>query len=1077
MLLLESNGKNQQNRRKTMKKRIVSLLLCLCMAVSLLSGLTLTASADEQWLWPVEGCYVITTCFGAENGSDYHHGIDIARYGDATGYPVRAAKSGTIYSGTNTYADDTFVSGSAGNHTMVDHGDGTCAVYMHMRPGNKISGTVRQGEIIGYVGNTGESYGAHLHFEIYTDPTSYYTRKSTSLNSMPTNSNITIIDNSTPRSGLPTQRITYLMDLPSAVTLSTPTNLTGVRSGTNDVQLNWNAVSGAERYEAQYYSWYKNDWTTLDESPAYTNSLLAKGFTWDYDYVDFRVRAVNSTGVSEWAQVRVEKTASSGSINYSGLTRIASLDVVAYPQTLEDSCSAAAAKAVLNYFGKAADKTDADLYSTIQGLDYQISNTINQYLGDNSYTYTHFSHESRQQAFDAIKTSILTGNPAVIWVGGTGSNSPYFPFNTTGHYTTVSAIYTDANNAYWLELKDSYSGRYTSADNQYRDHASSTILIPFSTAIEYMEYTTSTNNYSVVIYSSVQRSTTGGELDPSTLSVQLNPESDSIRVGGSFYFTGTVSSNYNLEYVKASSDNAEYAVVSDINASTYEIVKTRSCPIYWDYPAETLPAGVHTLTVEAKDASGKTATATLYVTVGEVPHSHSYSGTITTQPTCTEEGVKTYTCGCGDTYTASIAPLGHSLSYHAATDSDIEYWTCSACGARITDISVEQLLNTASGALGKKADYFGFTADWCALFVGWCTRQVGASSRVGTASAYPSDFAEYVLNNKTGSVYYFQNTFSGTYDKIGAYLRRNCSNVDNLIVAERSSFLPVAGDLICFLWEESAEEYAWSHIGIVESVKDGIVYYYEGNAEGYETDTTEYYQNSHVKYNHRALSDLAITCYIRPNYTSAQPTPEPIPDAPTVSVIGGKARPGKTVTVALDLADNTGLAGMRLSLAYDSALTLTSVTAGDALTDLTFTKPGDLTANPVSLFWDGMDADETNGTIVTLTFTVAEGAEDGDYPITVTYKDSEVYDGDLENVALNVVNGSVTVKNYMLGDVNDDDEVNGKDVTILRRYFAGGYGVTINELAADVNGDGEANGKDVTILRRYFAGGYGVTLE
>ena len=60
------------------------------------------------------------------------------------------------------------------------------------------------------------------------------------------------------------------------------------------------------------------------------------------------------------------------------------------------------------------------------------------------------------------------------------------------------------------------------------------------------------------------------------------------------------------------------------------------------------------------------------------------------------------------------------------------------------------------------------------------------------------------------------------------------------------------------------------------------------------------------------------------------------------------------------------------------------------------------------------------------------------------------------------------------GDVNDDGVRNAKDVTVLRRYLAGGYGVATAEGAADVNKDGVISAKDVTVLRRYLAGGYGV---
>ena len=48
---------------------------------------------------------------------------------------------------------------------------------------------------------------------------------------------------------------------------------------------------------------------------------------------------------------------------------------------------------------------------------------------------------------------------------------------------------------------------------------------------------------------------------------------------------------------------------------------------------------------------------------------------------------------------------------------------------------------------------------------------------------------------------------------------------------------------------------------------------------------------------------------------------------------------------------------------------------------------------------------------------------------------------------------------------------------LIRRYIAGGWGVTIDEYYADVNGDGKLNLKDVVLLRRYIAGGWGVTLK
>lgn len=70
--------------------------------------------------------------------------------------------------------------------------------------------------------------------------------------------------------------------------------------------------------------------------------------------------------------------------------------------------------------------------------------------------------------------------------------------------------------------------------------------------------------------------------------------------------------------------------------------------------------------------------------------------------------------------------------------------------------------------------------------------------------------------------------------------------------------------------------------------------------------------------------------------------------------------------------------------------------------------------------------------------------------------------------------GNTTVTT--VGDIDGDGNINAKDVTMLRRFLAGGWGVTVNEEDADIDGDGNVNAKDVTMLRRYLAGGWGVTL-
>ena len=102
--------------------------------------------------WPTSG--TVTSGFGSRWGR-LHAGIDI---GAPNGTPIRAAKDGVvILSGTQ---------GGYGNVVIIDHGGGLTTLYAHMsRRAASDGADVSAGELIGYVGSTGQSTGNHLHFE------------------------------------------------------------------------------------------------------------------------------------------------------------------------------------------------------------------------------------------------------------------------------------------------------------------------------------------------------------------------------------------------------------------------------------------------------------------------------------------------------------------------------------------------------------------------------------------------------------------------------------------------------------------------------------------------------------------------------------------------------------------------------------------------------------------------------------------------------------------------------------------------------------------------------------------------
>jgi murein DD-endopeptidase MepM/ murein hydrolase activator NlpD len=117
------------------------------------------ASATPS-VWPVAGW--LTSAYGRRrdpitNGADFHPGLDIsADYGQ----PVLATGDATVASaGPN---------GAYGNMVMLDHGFGIVTKYGHLsRFGVRGGEQVKRGQVIGYVGSTGRSTGAHLHYEIW----------------------------------------------------------------------------------------------------------------------------------------------------------------------------------------------------------------------------------------------------------------------------------------------------------------------------------------------------------------------------------------------------------------------------------------------------------------------------------------------------------------------------------------------------------------------------------------------------------------------------------------------------------------------------------------------------------------------------------------------------------------------------------------------------------------------------------------------------------------------------------------------------------------------------------------------
>jgi murein DD-endopeptidase MepM/ murein hydrolase activator NlpD len=113
------------------------------------------AAAAPQAARPGDGR--LTSSYGQRWGR-LHAGIDLAA---GVGAPVRAALDGTVVSAGNE--------GGYGRCVRIRHADGAVTVYAHLSSISVQAGQVAAGQLIGREGNTGQSTGPHLHFEVRYD--------------------------------------------------------------------------------------------------------------------------------------------------------------------------------------------------------------------------------------------------------------------------------------------------------------------------------------------------------------------------------------------------------------------------------------------------------------------------------------------------------------------------------------------------------------------------------------------------------------------------------------------------------------------------------------------------------------------------------------------------------------------------------------------------------------------------------------------------------------------------------------------------------------------------------------------
>lgn len=119
-----------------------------------------------------------------------HEGIDLVGENHSLDYII-AHSAGTIVNIRTDYQTNDKIGSSYGNFVKIQHENGYYTLYAHLKYNSipvKIGDKIKQGNVIGYMGNTGHSLGAHLHFEVRNkddvkiDPTVFITSNLDKLN-------------------------------------------------------------------------------------------------------------------------------------------------------------------------------------------------------------------------------------------------------------------------------------------------------------------------------------------------------------------------------------------------------------------------------------------------------------------------------------------------------------------------------------------------------------------------------------------------------------------------------------------------------------------------------------------------------------------------------------------------------------------------------------------------------------------------------------------------------------------------------------------------------------------------------
>lgn len=192
------------------------------------------------------------------------------------------------------------------------------------------------------------------------------------------------------------------------------------------------------------------------------------------------------------------------------------------------------------------------------------------------------------------------------------------------------------------------------------------------------------------------------------------------------------------------------------------------------------------------------------------------------------------------------------------------------------------------------------------------------------------------------------------------------------------------------------------------------------------------------------------------------------PTAPTIILSDVTARAGDTAEIAVSLENNPGINAFILDVDYDEdVMTLTDVKLEKAM-------GANACCSENAVAWANGEDVTADGKIMTLCFTVSDKAKEGDYEVTLSYKEGNICNFDEEDVDFAVNSAYLTVSHavkFLRGDVDCNGKVDAKDANLLKQKVIGNANLSeAGLLAADLDYDGKITAKDMLIHKEILMG-------